>query len=263
MKHVIGLFILLATTTAGRAFGGLKGDTLHVQPSDLDIKDLQTGNYSYLIVRQKGMDSPAMSMILAKMSVERISYHGRPAIVVRQQWDRDSVVHRAYTVFDASTFSTRLHDTYWRSLGYSMIFDFDSRRFDSKAMLRPIPDSARRSCEAELAGSFSAYNLNWHDDLVIYSLLPYKEGRTFMINYYDPGFGKPTEVPYTVTGSAWLVAHGGDKIECWTLEHADEHGVEKFWIAKQTKEVLKEEDHAEGYGYRYKYKLGVEGGAPM
>jgi hypothetical protein len=240
----------------------LKGDTLRVQPSDLDIKGLQTGNYSYLIVRQKAKDSPATSMILAKMSVERISYHGRPAIAVRQQWDRDSVVHRAYSVFDAGTFSTLLHDTYWRALGYSMVFDFEAKTFDSKAVLRAIPDSVKKSCGDELAGSSGAYNLNWHDDLVIYSMLPYKEGRTFLINYYDPGFGKPVEVPYTVTGSDWLVSRGGEKTECWTLEHADENGVEKFWISKRTKEVLKEEDHGANWGYRYKYKLGVAGGEP-
>ena len=240
----------------------LKGDTLHVQPSDLDINHLQTGNYSYLIVRQKARDSPAMSMILAKMSVERISYHGRPAIAVRQQWDRDSVVHRAYSVFDAGTFSTLLHDTYWRALGYSMVFDFEVKTFDSRAVQRVIPDSVRKSCAEELAGSFGAYNLNWHDDLVIYSMLPYKEGRTFLINYYDPGFGKPVDVAYTVTGSDWLVSRGGEKTECWTLEHADEHGLEKFWISKKTKEVLKEEDHGANLGYRYKYKLGVDGGGP-
>src|ERR1700722_20816860 len=68
--------------------------------------DFQTGDYSYLIVRQKAKDSPATSMILAKISVERGEYHARPVIIVRQQWDRDSVVHRAYTVFDAGTFAT-------------------------------------------------------------------------------------------------------------------------------------------------------------
>jgi hypothetical protein len=263
MKHVFGLFILLAVGTAGRAFGGLLGDTLRVHASDLNIKDLQTGDYSYLIVRQKAKDSPAMSLILAKMSVERISYHNRPAIAVRQQWDRDSVVHRAYTVFDAATFATLLHDTYWRALGYSMVFDFDAKTFDSRPVQRAISDSARKSCSDELAGSFGAYNLNWHDDLVIYSMLPYKEGRTFLINYYDPGFGKPVEVPYSVTGSDWLVSRGGEKIECWTLEHGDENGVEKFWVAKKTREVLKEEDRGAKGEYRYKYKLGVEGGVPM
>jgi hypothetical protein len=85
------------------------------------------------------------------------------------------------------------------ALGYSIVFDFEAKTFDSKPFLRAIPDSVRKSCSDELARSFGAYNLNWHDDLVIYSMT-----------------------------------------DCWTLEHADENGVEKFWISKKTKEVLKE-----------------------
>jgi hypothetical protein len=112
---------------------------MYVRPADLNIKGLQTGNYTYLIVRQKAKDSPATSMILAKMSVQRDTYHNKPAIIVRQQWDRDSIVHKAYTVFDARDFSTLLHDTYWRVLGFSMIFDFETRKFDSRAVDQAIP----------------------------------------------------------------------------------------------------------------------------
>lgn len=256
MKYILS--ILCWAALAGSA-NAQKGDTLHVRPADLNIKGLQTGDYSYLIVRQKGLDSPASSMIIARMSVSRETYHNKPAIVVRQQWDRDSVVHKAYTVFDAGDFSTLLHDTYWRVLGYALVFDFEARKFDSRPVIRAIPDSVRTSCEQELAGSFGAYNLNWHDDLVIYSMLPYKENRTFLINYYDPGFGKPMEVPYTVTGSGQLTDRGGASIDCWTLEHTDENGTEKFWISKKTREVLKEEDHGKNWGYRFKYKLGVVG----
>ena len=256
MKYVLSIFFLAVLVGPTRA---QKGDTLHVRPSDLNIKGLQTGDYSYLIVRQKALDSPASSMIIAKMSVVREAYHNKSAIVVRQQWDRDSMIHKAYTVFDANDFSTLLHDTYWRVLGYALVFDFEARKFDSRPVIRAIPDSVRTSCEQELAGSFGAYNLNWHDDLVIYSMLPYKENRTFLINYYDPGFGKPEEVPYTVTGSGQLTDRGGASIDCWTLEHTDENGTEKFWISKKTREVLKEEDHGKNWGYRFKYKLGVAG----
>jgi hypothetical protein len=234
-----------------------KGDTLHVQPEDLNIKDLQMGEYTYLIVRLKAKDSPATSMILAKISVERQTYHNKAAIVVRQQWERDSIVHKAYTVFDARDFSTLLHDTYWRAQGFDMIFDFETRKFGSRNIIHDIPDSIKTSCEEEFAASFAKYNLNWHDDLIIYSMLPYKENRTFLINYYDPGFGKPIEVPYTVTSSGILTDRGGARIDCWVLEHDDENGTEKFWISKKTREVLKEEDHGKGGTYRFKYKLGI------
>jgi len=256
MKCILNAFFF---AMMGFAAVGQKGDTLYVRPADLNIKGLQTGDYSYLIVRQKAKDSPAMSMVLAKMTVSRETYHNKPAIVVRQQWDRDSMIHKAYTVFDAGDFSTILHDTYWRIQGYAMVFDFETRKFDSRAVSRSIPDSVRTSCEEELAASFGAYNLNWHDDLVIYSMLPYKENRTFIINYYDPGFGKPEPVAYTVTGSDLLIDRGGASIDCWLLEHTDEHGTEKFWISKRSREVLKEEDHGKNIGYRFKYKLGVAG----
>lgn len=263
MKYALRLIFVFAFGSGfGFASFAQRGDTIHVQAADLDIKGLQLGDYSYLIIRQKARDSPAMSMIIAKMSVERSIYHNKAAIVVRQRWERDSVVHRAYTVFDARDFSTLLHDSYWRALGYSLVFDFETRIFSSEAVVKAIPDSVKGSCEKELAGSFGKYNLNWHDDLVIYSMLPYRENRTFLINYYDPGFGPPVEVPYTVTGSDFLTGRGGDKIECWTLEHNDENGTEKFWISKKAREVLKEEDRGAKGGYRYKYKLGVEGGVP-
>ena len=103
-----------------------------------------------------------MSMILAKMSVERTTYHSRYwRSSVRQQWDfRDSVVHRAYTVFDAATFATLLHDTYWRALGYSMVFDFDAKKFCFKTVpARYSGFGAEELRVDELAGSFGAYNL--------------------------------------------------------------------------------------------------------
>jgi hypothetical protein len=261
MKYILGVFAFVAFSAvffAPFSAAAQKGDTLHVRGSDLDIKGLQTGDYSYLILRKKALDSPASSMIIAKMNVTRENYHNKPAIVVRQQWDRDSMVHKAYTVFAANDFSTLLHDTYWRALGYALVFDFETRKFDSRAVLRPIPDSERISCQQELDSSFGAYNLNWHDDLVIYSMLPYKENRTFVINYYDPGFGKPAEVPYTVTGSSELIDRGGASVDCWILEHDEPDATEKYWISKKTREVLKEEDHIlKTGGYRFKYKLGV------
>src|SRR3984957_10303629 len=149
MKNVLCGLIFLFAAYAARA---QKGDTIHVQPADLNIKGLQTGNYTYLIVRQKAKDSPATSMILAKMSVQREMYHNKPAIIVRQQWDRDSIVHKAYTVFDARDFSTLLHDTYWRGYGFALIFDFETKKFDSRTVQRAIPDSIRRACEEEFAG---------------------------------------------------------------------------------------------------------------
>jgi hypothetical protein len=65
-------------------------------------------------------------------------------------------------------------------------------------------------------------------------------------------------VLYSVTGSDVLTGSRGGKIDCWVLYHSEPAGTEKFWIAKKTKEVLKEEDSGPN-GYRYKVKFGISG----
>jgi hypothetical protein len=257
MRYILTPLLLLTM-----AFPALsqKGDTLWVKPQDLNIKGLQTGDYTYLISHHKPKDSVATGMALVKMNVERTTYHNKAAIVVKQQWEKDSIIHTSYSVFDAKDFSTLLHDTYWSQLGYALIFDFETRTFSSRKVLQDIPDSIKKGCEDELAASFGKYNLNWHEDLIIYSMLPYKENRTFMINYYDPGFGKPAEVAYTVSGSDKLTGRGGESIDCWVLSYEDADATQRFWVSKKTNEVLKEEDHGkQSGGYRFKYKLGISG----
>ncbi len=73
--------------------------------------------------------------------------------------------------------------------------------------------------------SFKKYNLNWHSDLIVFTLLPYKENRVFKINFYDPGFGKPQEVFYSVVGTDVLTSSSGKKVKCWVME--ERSGAEK------------------------------------
>jgi len=247
------LFALLAPF----AFAGTI-DTLQVKPGDLDMKALQTGDYSYIISNKQTKDSPAQRLTLVKISVKAENYHNKPAFVVTQQWERDTIVHSAYSVFDAKDFSTLVHNTWWKSLGYQMKFDFEAKTVDfvKNGMPGEVPDSVKTAVKSDFDQSMNTYSLNWHADLLVYQLLPYKEGRTFMINYYDPGFGKAEPVAYSVTGSAVLTDNHGQKVDCWVLNHTEAAGSETFWIAKKTKEVLKEED-AGKRGYRYKIKFGV------
>jgi hypothetical protein len=257
MKSFFALALFVFSTAPAIA---ATTDTLQVKPGDLDIKALQTGSYSYIIYTKQTKDSPAQRLTLVKINVEAKSYHNKPAFIVTQQWDRDTVYHSAYSVFDAKDFSTIVHYTWWKSLGYQMKFDFEKKTvgFTKNGMTGAIPDTIKTTATNDFNQSFNAYNLNWHADLLVYQLLPYKEGRTFMINYYDPGFGKAEKVAYYVTGSDILIDSRGQKIDCWVLNHTEAAGSETFWIAKKTKEVLKEEDVGKR-GYRYKIKFGISG----
>ncbi len=257
MKSLFAL--ILFTLVSASAFAGLT-DTLLVKPGDLDIKALQTGSYSYIVYTKQTKDSPAQRLTLVRINVEAKAYHNRPAFIITQQWDRDTVYHSAYSVFDAKDFSTIIHDSWWKPLGYEMKFDFEKKTVDfiKNGISGEIPDSIKTKATNDFNQSFDAYNLNWHADLLVYQLLPYKEGRTFMINFYDPGFGKAEKVAYSVTGSDVLIDGHGQKIDCWVLNHTEAAGSETFWIAKRTKEILKEEDSSKR-GYRYKIKFGISG----
>ena len=240
-------------------------DTIRVGPGTLELKHLQTGDFSYIQYTKKTKDGPATRVTLINFNIEAKQYHEKPAFFVKQQWEYDTVVHKCLTIFDAKNFSTRLHDTYWKRLGYSLKLNFETKQVEFKNVNNKsdVPDSVKSVAIKDFNDTFSKYNLNWHADMIIYSLLDYKENRTFIINYYDPGFGKAEEVPYTVTGSEFLTGSNGEKIECWVLNNYNdnkdpEKGYERFWIAKKSHEVLKLENYfGGGKGYRYKLKLGV------
>src|SRR6185312_15216169 len=257
MKSILVVQLLLLLTLSAVA---KNIDTINVQPKNLDLKSLQMGNYSYVVFFKKTKSSPSSQIFLVKINVAATQYHNKPAYVIKQQWDLDTVVHSAYSVFDAKSFSTILHDTYWKALGYAMKYDFEAKTVDYKnvSLKNGIPDSIKVKSTEDFNESFTKYNLNWHADLILYSLLPYKENRTFIINFYDPGFGKAEEVDYSVTGSDVLTGSSGERIECWVLNHNEKSsdGYERFWISKKTREVLKEEDFGKR-GYRYKLKIGV------
>lgn len=247
--------LLLIFQLATLAAYAQRGDTISVGPENLRLDNLNYGNHAYAVYFKKTKQSPTERLTLVKIKIERQVQNGNSEIVVTQQWDKDTVVHAAVTRFDSKNLSTRAHDTYWKRLGYTSKFDFVNRRvsFEGK-----VADSLKAKATKEFNESFSNYNLNWHSDLVIFPLLPFKENRVFKINFYDPGFGKPTETFYRVDGSEQLSSSFG-KIDCWVLVIRHTKPVassQKFWISKKSNEVLKEEDEFGGQ-YRYKLKLAV------
>lgn len=254
MKKLI-LFCFLA---ASAGYSRAASDTLHIKPGDLEMKYLETGSYDYVIYYRQTKQSPAQRLTLVKITVKADTYKDKPVFIATQVWERDTIVHQAYTVFSRSDLSTFLHNTWWKSLGYEMQFDFENKTvsFRPNGLKGDVPDSIKTSVTKDFLASTDAYNLNWHADLLVYQVLPYKEGRTFMINYLDPGFGKAEQVAYSVTGSDVLTDSYGRQIDCWVLNHSEPAGTETFWIAKKTHEVLKEEDKG-AKTYRYKVKLGI------
>jgi len=255
MKYLAKAFFFFAFPISTLTSFAQKYDTLTIKPADLRIKDLKKGKSTYIVYNKKTKESPSERITLVKINVESKTYNNKPAVVITQQWDRDTIMHSAYTILNANDFSAIEHDYYWKRLGYSVKFDFDAKKisFDTNT-----PDSVKSKSIEDFNESFSKYNLNWHSDLIVFSVLPYKENRVFKINFYDPGFGKAEENFYEITGTDFLANSTGEKIECWVMKltFTSSVGYQKFWVSKKDTQVLKEEDFFNN-SYRYKLKSEV------
>jgi len=234
-----------------------KRDTLTITPNNLNKKGIHFGDLTYVVYTKKTKQSPSEGIYLAKINVAPKDHNNKQAIAITQQWDRgDTVGHSAFTLLDAADLSTLFHETYWKRLGYSTVYDFETKKVYFNGN---VTDSAKTASINDFNGSFSSYNLNWHSDLVIFTLLPFKENRSFKIHLFDPGFGKATDEIYSVTGSDVLTTATGNKIDCWILENtpaAAKGGYQRFWVDKKNTVILKEEDFFNN-NYRYKLKLEV------
>ena len=264
MKYLFIIATLLLFTLNSQ---GQKTDTVFIQKQDLDLKHLRTGDSTYILYFKKTAEGPAERMTLVKINVAPTVINGKKAFAITQQWDAgDAVAHTSYTVHDAEDFSTLRHEIRWernevwrRPNAFSAKFDFMAKQVSFEEGV----DEARKSqIVKDFNDSFDSYNLCWHSDLAIFPLFPYENGRTFKVNFYDPGASKAQIVEYVVTGGEMLNGSGGEKIDCWVMEHkfqsGNGDGRQRFWISKKTREVLKEEDQYPG-GFRYKMKIGISG----
>lgn len=233
-----------------------KMDTITISPSNLNKNAIKYGEVTYVVYNKKSKESPSEGIYLSKIDVRQKLYNNKETVEIKQQWDKgDTVVHTATTILNASDFSTLYHKTYWKRLGYSTTFDFESKKIVFDGM---VADSVKSAATQDFTESFKKYNLNWHSDLIIFTLLPYAENRVFKINFFDPGFGKSSENIYTVIGSDNLLTFAGKKTSCWILEIKipGNVGYQKFWVNKENNSILKEEDFFNNT-YRYKLKLEV------
>lgn len=234
-----------------------KSDTIIIDASKVNTKVLIPGAHRYLVYFKMGKDSSRKMYQLWSRTIEFTDYNGKEAIRVKQKWeDNDTIIHTANTILDKKTFATYYHENWWKGRGTST-FDFVSKVATSDGVsLKDKKDSLSIRQLKAFDAATTQYFLNWHLDLEVFPILPYKEGVTFKINFYDPGNPSPRYEAYSVIGSAILAGYNNQKIDCWLLKHGSlPRNQEIFYISKQTREVLKLEQEFSGR-FRYKIKLG-------
>lgn len=230
-------------------------DTVEIDASHINTKVLIPGIHRYLVYFKHAKDSSRVLYQLWTRDIRFVHYEGRDAICIKQVWENNSEVFHTVTSYcDRRTFAPLYQETWWKSRG-KRIFDFiHGKALVNDKALAEATDSANKSQWSAFESATKQYVLNWHLDLEVFATLPYKEGRTFLINYYDPGFSAPEYVPYTVSGSGTLPGYDHQTIDCWLLKGNDPRYEEVFWISKKTHEVLKLEEH---YGTTYRYKIKI------
>lgn len=258
MKRIILLSLLLFAHRFNAAQAQTP-DTVRIDASKVATSVLKPGIHRYLVYFQNGRDSSRVNYQLWSRKIDLINYQNKKAISVTQQWDDNAgPVHKVYSVCDRETFAPIYHESWWKTRG-SSTFDFQTRK--ATLMDRPLTEADTSKRSTMIYSAFQKalnekYVLNWHLDLEVFPILPYKENTTFLINFYDPGIPfDPQYQSYTVSGSDALEGFDNQKIDCWLLTHTSPGNKEVFWISKQTREVLKLEQEFNGR-FRYKIKLG-------
>ena len=243
-------------------------DTIQITPANINSKVLREGTHRYLVYFKMNKDSVRTQTQFWTRTIKRTEYKGAAAIEIKQEWeDKDSIVHVVKSIADVKSMQPIYHKTWWKwptsrdGSTYKIIntiVDIENKKVELNGAVLSDADTAKQAKRIwdGYKSSVGKYFLNWHLDLEVFPVLPYRAGVTFIIPFYDPGTASSLqEVAYTVTGSAKLTGYNDQQIDCWLLTHESKGGKEVFWISKKTKEVLKLE---EGFGkaYRYKVKLG-------
>lgn len=253
MKKIIILTILLGILNVSLSQAK---DTIVIDASKVNTAFLKQGIHRYLVYFKIGSDSSRSKYQMWSRKIDFITYHGKEAISITQEWeDNETIIHKVYSVCDKTSFAP-LYQESWSKRGVSKA-DFINGSFFLRDTLLTEADTVKSKI-----GILNAFNtalnqfvFNWHLDLEVFPILPYREGVIFKINFYDPGFSNPKYVTYAVKGSAIINGYDNQKIDCWLLSYDAPNNKETFWISKKTHEVLKLEQEF-GNKFRYKIKLG-------
>ena len=235
-----------------------KPDTVSVDSNNLQIKNLNFGNFTYAIYANKGIGKPIQNQTVVKVNVSKHTHEGNDAVAINQVWyENDTVSHTAMTLLKASDLSTIKQNHWWKRTGQSLDMDFVKKTANIEGKISQLQkDKIIKDFNTTIEGG---YFLNWHCDIQLFPLLPFNENAVFKIKVHDPGFRSTSTEIYTVIKSEVLKGLGGENIDCWVMEYPVPKGMtgyQRFWISKKTREFIKEEDKI-GEFYRIKLRMVV------
>ncbi|HEV7780433.1 MAG TPA: hypothetical protein VGO58_04160, partial [Chitinophagaceae bacterium] len=214
---------------------GQRPDTIAISADDINTNVLKPGTYCWLNYVTSVKDNIKRNFVFWTLTIEAASYQDKPALGIRQLIEfKDTIYESSYSLFDQKTFTPLTHMS--ETSARKMNIDFTKKTIGLNGKLLNADDTARRS-RMMLKGLDTAtisFTMNYHADLVTFPLLPYKNNRTFLINFYEPGSPAVEQVAFTVTGGAQLNSFDNGSHECWVLQSKNKFSEQLFWISKRT-----------------------------
>lgn len=255
--RLIPMFALALAVAVGTAQAATP---VRVTPADLHIDQLRPTTQTYIVFMHGAAGAGISRAMLATSELKRERVDGADAWVIEQHWeDETGTVHTARTVHAAKDLATLSQTATWdRPTGHvkTDVVPHEGRgSFEGT-----LPDESRKKMEAGFATMKEGWWMNWHSDLFLLPLLPYEKGGTLRIRLFDVGMAEPKDVDYSVLGERTLQGADGTRYDCWLVETASGSpgtgNAQRFWIDKQRRVVVKEEDVWDGK-YRSKVLLSV------
>ena len=226
-------------------------DTIRLKDKRLNTATLKSGMRQYLVYFQSPKAKKRLMYSLWLRNTQVENRGGEKVFVTNQHWfGADTTSYRTvYSVNRLSDFSPIYHSETIN--GKNKAFNWGPNKIKGA-------DTVAMNTQKDFALDFTAPCYNWNLDIETFEMLPLAANKTFAINFYDAGFGKPEYAIYKVVGSEVIATMDNQKADCWKLQFEAEHNgqksVQTFWITKKGHEFIKEEDSFNG-SYRYKVKL--------
>lgn len=233
-----------------------KVDTIRLKDNRLNTASLKPGLRQYAVYFQTPKSPKVLKFWLWLRDTKTGTQNGQKVFITTQHWfGGDTASYRTvYSVNKANDFSPIYHSETIN--GKNKSFNWGS---DNITGADTVAANTAKAFELD----FAEPCYNWNLDMETFEMLPLAAGKTFAINFYDAGFGKPEYELYKVIGSEVITTLDNQKVDCWKLfyesDNAGRHATETFWISKKNHEFLKEEDNFAGM---YRYKVKMPAGSP-
>lgn len=247
MKAII-YAVLLCLFFSHKAWS--QADTIYHFEKSRIKQQVKEGTSQYLIFFQNKKKVKRAGAFLSTQSVKFKTINGTEAIAIEQKtYSSDtSAYFYEYSLVRRDNLNP-IHFRMWTQRSGVLAYDF----YPDKVV---ASDTVGNNSKKGLVAAFEKPLLNWNIDLLTFSLLDLKNGKSYFMNFYQPGSPKDAQLyEYKVTGAETIKGNDGQLIDCWKLSIVySETNKATFYISKKTNEVLKlEEDF--GSGVRYKVRL--------